>query len=61
MPLAINLDLPVHHGGLYCLLLQTSVIHLEAIMSGILLFFCSSELLLEEVLTLATSSSMERT
>ena len=44
----------------YYLLLQTSVIRLEAIMNGILLFFCSSELLLE-VLTLATSSSMERT
>ena len=33
---------------------------LEAIMNSILLFFCSSELLLE-VLTLATSSSMDRT
>ena len=44
----------------YYLLLQTSVIRLEDIMNSILLFFCSSELLLE-VLTLATSSSMDRT
>ena len=44
----------------YYLLLQTSVILLEAIMNSILLFFCSSELLLE-VLTLATFSSIDRT
>lgn len=39
----------------YYLLLQTYVLRLEAIMNGILLFFCGSELLLE-VLTLAALS-----
>lgn len=39
----------------YYLLLQTYVLRLEAIMNGILLFFCGSELLLE-VLTLTAFS-----
>nr|KAF6439281.1 transmembrane protein 216 [Molossus molossus] len=49
MPLAISVALtfPSAVMASYYLLLQTYVLRLEAIMNGILLFFCGSELLLE--------------
>ncbi|XP_010597424.1 transmembrane protein 216 isoform X3 [Loxodonta africana] len=61
MPLGISVALtfPSATMASYYLLLQTYVLRLEAIMNGILLFFCGSELLLE-VLTLAALSSMDR-
>ncbi|XP_011897535.1 PREDICTED: transmembrane protein 216 isoform X3 [Cercocebus atys] len=61
MPLSISVALtfPSAMMASYYLLLQTYVLRLEAIMNGILLFFCGSELLLE-VLTLAAFSSMDR-
>ncbi|XP_037694173.1 transmembrane protein 216 isoform X2 [Choloepus didactylus] len=61
MPLGISVALtfPSAMMAFYYLLLQTYVLRLEAIMNGILLFFCGSELLLE-VLTLAAFSSMDR-
>ncbi|XP_046301561.1 transmembrane protein 216 isoform X2 [Marmota monax] len=61
MPLGISVALtfPSAMMASYYLLLQTYVLRLEAIMNGILLFFCGSELLLE-VLTLAAFSSMDR-
>ncbi|XP_011798118.1 PREDICTED: transmembrane protein 216 isoform X1 [Colobus angolensis palliatus] len=57
MPLSISVALtfPSAMMASYYLLLQTYVLRLEAIMNGILLFFCGSELLLE-VLTLAAFS-----
>ncbi|KAM5317531.1 transmembrane protein 216 isoform 2-T2 [Glossophaga mutica] len=57
MPLAISVALtfPSAMMASYYMLLQTYVLRLEAIMNGILLFFCGSELLLE-VLTLAAFS-----
>ncbi|XP_029063664.1 transmembrane protein 216 isoform X1 [Monodon monoceros] len=57
MPLGISMALtfPSAMMASYYLLLQTYVLRLEAIMNGILLFFCGSELLLE-VLTLAAFS-----
>uniref|UniRef100_A0A8C9BBS0 Transmembrane protein 216 n=1 Tax=Phocoena sinus TaxID=42100 RepID=A0A8C9BBS0_PHOSS len=53
MPLAISVALtfPSAMMASYYLLLQTYVLLLEAVMNGISLFFCDSELLLE-VLTL---------
>ncbi|XP_023988873.1 transmembrane protein 216 isoform X2 [Physeter macrocephalus] len=61
MPLGISMALtfPSAMMASYYLLLQTYVLRLEAILSGILLFFCGSELLLE-VLTLAAFSSLDR-
>ncbi|XP_054935306.1 transmembrane protein 216-like [Physeter macrocephalus] len=61
MPLGIRVALtfPSAMMASYYLLLQTYMLHLEAIMNSILLFFCGSELLLE-VLTLAAFSSMDR-
>ncbi|EPQ11422.1 Transmembrane protein 216 [Myotis brandtii] len=61
MPLAISVALtfPSALMASYYLLLQTYVLRLEAIMNGILLLFCGSELLLE-VLTLAAFSSTGR-
>ncbi|XP_002721098.3 transmembrane protein 216 isoform X1 [Oryctolagus cuniculus] len=61
MPLGISvaLSFPSAMMASYYLLLQTYVLRLEAVMNGILLFFCGSELLLE-VLTLAALSSMDR-
>ncbi|XP_061059430.1 transmembrane protein 216 isoform X1 [Eubalaena glacialis] len=61
MPLGISMALtfPSAMMASYYLLLQTYVLRLEAIMNGILLLFCGSELLLE-VLTLAAFSSMDR-
>ncbi|XP_004051356.1 transmembrane protein 216 isoform X1 [Gorilla gorilla gorilla] len=61
MPLSISVALtfPSAMMASYYLLLQTYVLRLEAVMNGILLFFCGSELLLE-VLTLAAFSSMDR-
>ncbi|XP_061046981.1 transmembrane protein 216-like [Eubalaena glacialis] len=61
MPLGISVALtfPSAMMASYYLLLQTYVLRLEAIMNGILLFFCGSELLLE-MLTLAAFSSMDR-
>ncbi|XP_073902953.1 transmembrane protein 216 isoform X2 [Castor canadensis] len=61
MPLGISVALTFPSAMLasYYLLLQTYVLRLEAIVNGILLFFCGSELLLE-VLTLAAFSSMDR-
>uniref|UniRef100_A0A8C6B0A8 Transmembrane protein 216 n=1 Tax=Monodon monoceros TaxID=40151 RepID=A0A8C6B0A8_MONMO len=61
MPLAISVALtfPSAMMASYYLLLQTYVLRLEAVMNGISLFFCDSELLLE-VLTLAAFSSMDR-
>ncbi|XP_070420187.1 transmembrane protein 216 isoform X2 [Equus przewalskii] len=58
MPLGISVALtfPSAMMASYYLLLQTYVLRLEAIMNGILLVFCGSELLLE-VLTLAAFSS----
>ncbi|XP_047374106.1 transmembrane protein 216 isoform X1 [Sciurus carolinensis] len=49
MPLGISVALtfPSAMMASYYLLLQTYVLRLEAIMNGILLFFCGSELLLE--------------
>ncbi|ELK23423.1 Transmembrane protein 216 [Myotis davidii] len=57
MPLAISVALtfPSALMASYYLLLQTYVLRLEAIMNGILLLFCGSELLLE-ALTLAAFS-----
>ena len=57
MPLGISVALtfPSTMMASYYLLLQTYVLRLEAIMNGILLFFCGSELLLE-VLTLTAFS-----
>ncbi|KAF4009776.1 hypothetical protein G4228_001082 [Cervus hanglu yarkandensis] len=57
MPLGISVALtfPSTMMAAYYLLLQTYVLRLEAIMNGILLFFCGSELLLE-VLTLTAFS-----
>lgn len=57
MPLGISVALtfPSAMMASYYLLLQTYVLRLEAIMNGILLVFCGSELLLE-VLTLAAFS-----
>ncbi|EPY89641.1 hypothetical protein CB1_000089007 [Camelus ferus] len=57
MPLGISVALafPSAMMASYYLLLQTYVLRLEAIMNGILLFFCGSELLLE-VLTMAAFS-----
>jgi transmembrane protein 216 len=57
MPLGISVALTFPSAMLasYYLLLQTYVLRLEAIVNGILLFFCGSELLLE-VLTLAAFS-----
>ncbi|XP_023562856.1 transmembrane protein 216 isoform X3 [Octodon degus] len=61
MPLGISVALtfPSAVMASYYLLLQTYVLRLEAIMNGILLCFCGSELLLE-VLTLAAFSSMDK-
>uniref|UniRef100_A0A9L0I8J6 Transmembrane protein 216 n=1 Tax=Equus asinus TaxID=9793 RepID=A0A9L0I8J6_EQUAS len=61
MPLGISVALtfPSAMMASYYLLLQTYVLRLEAIMNGILLVFCGSELLLE-VLTLAAFSSVDR-
>ncbi|XP_010631318.1 transmembrane protein 216 isoform X1 [Fukomys damarensis] len=61
MPLGISVALtfPSAMMAAYYLLLQTYVLRLEAIMNGILLFFCGSELLLE-VLTLAAFASMDK-
>ncbi|XP_006772805.1 PREDICTED: transmembrane protein 216 [Myotis davidii] len=61
MPLAISVALtfPSALMASYYLLLQTYVLRLEAIMNGILLLFCGSELLLE-ALTLAAFSSVDR-
>ncbi|KAM9221882.1 transmembrane protein 216 [Dugong dugon] len=57
VPLGISMALtfPSAMMASYYLLLQTYVLRLEAIMNGILLFFCGSELLLE-VLTMAALS-----
>ncbi|KAM6158161.1 transmembrane protein 216 [Rhynchocyon petersi] len=57
MPLAISVALtfPSAMMASYYLLLQTYVLRLEAILNGILLFFCGTELLLE-VLTLGAFS-----
>ncbi|XP_006875110.1 PREDICTED: transmembrane protein 216 [Chrysochloris asiatica] len=57
MPLVISVALtfPSATMASYYLLLQTYVLRLEAIMNGVLLVFCGSELLLE-VLTLAAFS-----
>lgn len=61
MPLAISVALtfPSALMASYYLLLQTYVLRLEAILNGILLLFCGSELLLE-ALTLAAFSRFLR-
>lgn len=61
MPLAISVALtfPSAVMASYYLLLQTYVLRLEAIMNGILLLFCGSELLLA-ALTLAAFSRSAR-
>ncbi|CAD7692244.1 unnamed protein product [Nyctereutes procyonoides] len=48
----VALTFPSDMMSSYCLLLQTSKHHLDAILKSVLLFFCGSELLLE-VITLA--------
>lgn len=57
LPLAISVALtfPSAMMASYYLLLQTYVLRLEAIMNGILLFFCGSELLLEALALAAFS------
>ncbi|TKC51144.1 hypothetical protein EI555_004210, partial [Monodon monoceros] len=64
MPLGISMALtfPSAMMASYYLLLQTYVLRLEAIMNGILLFFCGSELLLEfsSLIIMAKASCVDR-